>query len=55
MSVQARVEALKQKHAALDEALHSEYIRPKPDDQAIAELKRSKLKVKEEISRLEIN
>lgn len=55
MSVQARVEALKHKHAVLEEALHTEYTRPKPDDTAINELKRNKLKLKEEISRLEIN
>ena len=42
--------ALKAKHAALDDAIKEEMARPLPDEAAISNLKRQKLKLKEEIA-----
>ena len=39
--------ALKAKHAALDDAIKEEMARPLPDEAAISNLKRQKLKLKE--------
>jgi hypothetical protein len=52
MATVDRVETLKAKHAALDAALQAESTRPHPDDSAIAELKRQKLKLKDTIKGL---
>jgi hypothetical protein len=52
MATADRVETLKAKHAALDAALQAENTRPHPDDSAIAELKRQKLKLKDTIKGL---
>ncbi len=51
MSIDAHLEALKQKHSALDAAIHEEEIRPCPDDDAITNLKKQKLLVKDELER----
>lgn len=48
----AHLEALNARHASLDGKISSEMIRPMPDSTAIAELKRQKLKVKEQMNRL---
>ncbi|HYB10442.1 MAG TPA: YdcH family protein [Alphaproteobacteria bacterium] len=45
-----RIEALKAKHAALDDAIQEENNRPHPDDVRIHDLKRQKLKIKDEIA-----
>jgi hypothetical protein len=47
-----RIEALKSKHAGLEEALEEENSRPRPDDSTIAQIKREKLRVKDEIAEL---
>ena len=52
MSLLDRVQSLKAKHAALEAALDDEARRPLPDDASIAELKRKKLKIKDELERL---
>lgn len=52
MSSDDRVEALKAKHAALENALGEENRRPNPDTSAIAELKRQKLRIKDELQRI---
>jgi hypothetical protein len=52
MSSDDRVDALKAKHAALDAALDQETRRPNPDSSALAELKRQKLKIKDELHRI---
>lgn len=52
MSSNEHVDALKTKHAALDAALSQENRRPIPDAVAVAELKRQKLKIKDELQRL---
>jgi hypothetical protein len=46
----AHLSALEAKHATLDRKIASETQRPLPDQMIIAELKRQKLRVKEEIS-----
>lgn len=49
MSMEYRVEALKAKHRELEDALQLENRRPDPDDHRIAELKKAKLRIKDEI------
>jgi hypothetical protein len=49
MAVLDRVETLKAKHADLDHKIVEEENRPSPDDLLIAELKREKLRIKDEI------
>lgn len=51
MSLLDRIESLKAKHAALDEAILSEAKRPAPNNTFITILKRQKLRIKEEIDR----
>lgn len=52
MSVTAHVEELKRKHVALSEKVEKEQRSPGTSDFQIADLKRQKLKLKEEITRL---
>lgn len=52
MSLDDRADSLKAKHAALDAALEEENRRPYPDMSAVAELKRKKLKIKDELERI---
>ena len=52
MATVDRVETLKAKHAALDAALQAKTNRPHPNDSAIAELKRQKLRLKDTIKGL---
>lgn len=55
MTVAEHVEALRAKHATLKHAVEEENQRPHPDDLRIAELKREKLRIKDEIARLEMS
>ncbi len=52
MSLLDRVESLKSKHAALEAALDEAARRPMPDISSMNELKRKKLKIKDELERL---
>jgi hypothetical protein len=52
MSTVDHVEALKAKHQSLEHAIDQENARPHPDDDAICSLKKRKLQIKDEISRL---
>ncbi len=52
MSTSTHVVALNEKHAALEKVIHEEVQRPHPDSLKLTELKREKLKVKEEIVEL---
>ncbi len=52
MSLLDRVESLKDKHAALDAALAAESRRPQLTAAAIAEMKRKKLRIKDELEKL---
>ncbi len=53
MSLQEHIHSLKQKHASLESQLEEEENRPQPDDQIITELKRQKLRIKDELMRVE--
>jgi hypothetical protein len=53
MSLQDHIEALRQKHAELERALDEENKRPLPNQNAIYDLKRQKLRIKDEIFQLE--
>lgn len=48
-----RIESLRKRHHLIDEELHTETIRPNPDPAVVAGLKKQKLRLKDEISRLE--
>ena len=52
MTVEAHLATLKQRHVTLEEQLHAERTRPSGKEQVIAELKRQKLRIKDEIERL---
>ena len=52
MTVQAHLESLEKKPVALEEALHAAMSSPSSDDTEIADIKRRKLRVKDEIQRL---
>jgi hypothetical protein len=53
MSLQDHIETLREKHAALERAIDEENSRPLPNDDTISELKRQKLRIKDEIFQLE--
>ena len=55
MSMTSHLSALEQKHKALERQIEDELSRPSADDARVAELKRLKLKLKDEITRLRIN
>ncbi len=48
-----RLESLKARHAGLEAQIAEEIKRPHPDDTTIHALKKEKLKIKDEIARLE--
>jgi hypothetical protein len=52
MSIQAHLAELERKHQALEQELADAMAHPSVDDMTIAELKRRKLQVKDEIARL---
>ena len=52
MSLQTHLSQLTRKHEALDREIHQATLRPSEDDLRIAELKRRKLLLKDEINRL---
>ena len=53
MSEQDRIAALKEKHAALERAIDEENRRPLPNDDVITDLKRQKLRIKDQLYQLE--
>ena len=52
MTLQTRLEVLKERHASLDARIIDEDQRPRPDPETLTRLKVEKLHVKEEIERL---
>jgi hypothetical protein len=52
MTLQSRLESLKERHAALETRIAEEDQRPMPDSETLNRLKIEKLHVKEEIERL---
>jgi hypothetical protein len=53
MSVEERIEALRAKHARLESEIDDEVHRPHPDDLHLIQLKREKLKIKDEIAKIQ--
>jgi len=49
MSLQDRLDSLKAKHAVLETAIEDEVRRPYPDTTILADLKRKKLRIKDEL------
>ncbi|MHB1304097.1 MAG: YdcH family protein [Acidiphilium sp.] len=54
MSLEARLESLKQRHAGLESRITDEDRRPRPDEENINRLKLEKLRLKEEMERLRL-
>lgn len=52
MSMASHLSALEQKHKTLERQIEDELARPSADEVRLAELKRQKLKLKDEITRL---
>lgn len=52
MKVDEHIAALKTKHANLDEDLQQENRRPLPNSSILSDIKRQKLRIKDEIRRL---
>jgi hypothetical protein len=52
MTIQAHIASLEKKHGALEEELESILASPSSDDREIADLKRRKLRLKDELQRL---
>jgi hypothetical protein len=52
MSIQSHLAELERKHQALEDEINEAMAHPSTDDLTIAELKRRKLQVKDEITRL---
>ncbi len=54
MSLHARIESLKTRHAMLETRLADEDHRPRPDTDARSRLKLEKLRLKDEMERLQV-
>ena len=52
MSLQSRIESLKDRHSALEVRISDEDHRPRPDAEALSRLKHQKLRLKDEMERL---
>lgn len=52
MSLQSHIDALRERHADLENRIAAEDQRPKPDAEALARLKVEKLRLKDELERL---
>lgn len=53
MSLQSRIESLRSRHADLEIQIVDEGNRPRPDDSRLVRLKVEKLRLKEEMERLQ--
>ena len=53
MNINAHVESLNAKHAEIEKIIAAEEHRPSPDSLKIGELKRKKLRLKEELARFD--
>ena len=52
MTIEAHLATLEKKHYALEEELHAAIKQPSSEDKTIADIKRRKLRVKDEIERI---
>lgn len=55
MSKEQRIETLRARHAELERRIDQENSRPHPDDTSVVQLKKEKLRLKEEISQLKLH
>ncbi len=55
MPLQEHVEALRAKHAELEQQIEKESLRPHPDESALHAMKREKLRIKDEIAQHELH
>ena len=53
MSIRDRVDSLRARHAALEDQLENESHRPLPSSEELSRIKRAKLKIKDELMRLD--
>lgn len=53
MSIDPRIESLKARHHSLEETIDNEEARPSPDELHIAEMKKEKLRIKDELALLD--
>ena len=54
MNVKGHIESLVQKHQRLDQQINTEVGRPNPDQNIVSRLKKEKLRIKEEITTMEM-
>jgi hypothetical protein len=54
MGLESHIQELTDRHHKLEEKIRDEQHRPHPDDIVLAELKKKKLRLKEEIQRLRL-
>jgi len=54
MSLEMHVATLNQKHAAIEDVIAREELRPQPDAIRLKDLKKQKLRLKEEMLRLDV-
>ncbi len=52
MTMNDMIESLRGRHASLEATIESEVTRPRPDEVLVHDLKRQKLRIKDEIVRL---
>ncbi|WP_275785001.1 YdcH family protein [Pararhizobium gei] len=52
MSIEAHLATLEKKHGVLEQELHSALLQPSVEDQQIADIKRRKLRLKDEIEKI---
>jgi hypothetical protein len=52
MTVEAHLASLEKKHGSLEEKLHAEMSRPAAEDVVVADIKRRKLRLKDEIEKI---
>lgn len=55
MTIEAHLATLEKKHGALERELHTALTHPSSEDQLIADIKRKKLRLKDEIEKLRSN
>ena len=53
MTADERIDSLRAKHATLEQEIEDEHHRPLPDDLRLSELKREKLRIKDQIAQLQ--
>jgi hypothetical protein len=55
MSLQGHIVELQRRHEALEKEIEKEQLHPKSDERKILELKRKKLQIKDELSKLKVS